>query len=211
MPVKLKWLRVLVSVACAGLALSGLALSIGAVAAGPQPKWPLFGFEIVLLVASVIGVLLAQGKLRGAPGLALLCVAGTIFIACVLGYFGANGRLDLRGDRAPILLKPLLAARLGLVAGLACASMFVVLRRDRVAVGTFAKGLLWAAPLIVGGLLAWKMRTTLGGLPGPAQAALVFFGGVALIACLSGAGHLFIRAFEIGSAKGDGDGAAKAA
>ena len=76
----------------------------------------------------------------------LACVAGSLFIAAVLGYYGASGRLDLRGDKPAILLEPLLAGRLAAIALIACVAAYVNLRRDAKAVSAFVKGVLWALP-----------------------------------------------------------------
>lgn len=203
MPHDLKLLRILVGLLSAAVALSAIALAAGAIFAGDKPKWPLFGMEIVALVSGVLGLLLALGKMRGAPALALAAVAGSIFVAAVLGYYGASGRLDLKGDKPAILLKPLLLARLASVALIACVAAHANLRRDPIAAKTFWKGVLWALPLVLMGGASIALRSTLAGLGEGLMLALAAVAAIVAMVSLSGAGHCFIRAFEIGGKKDD--------
>lgn len=203
MPTDLKLLRTLIAVLGAAIALSALALAAGALIAGPQPKWTLFGMEIVTLAAGLLAFLLALGRMKGAPALALAAVAGSLFVAAVLGYFGANGRLDLKGDKAPILLRPILLARLAAVAFLACAAAYANLRRDTVAARTFWKGVLWALPLVLMGGAFFAFRSHINALAEGALIALAAGASLIAIVSISGAGHCLIRAFEIGASKAD--------
>lgn len=203
MPTDLKLLRTLVAVLGAAIALSALALAAGALVAGPQPKWTLFGMEVVALAAGLLAFLLALGKMKGAPALALAAVAGSLFVAAVLGYYGANGRLDLKNDKAPILLKPILLARLAAVAFLACAAAYANLRRDSVAARTFWKGVLWALPLLLMGGAFLAFRSQINALAEGALIALAAGASLVAIVSISGAGHCLIRAFEIGASNDD--------
>lgn len=203
MPNELKLLRFLVGLLSVAVALSAIVLAGGALLAGDKPKWPLFGMEIVALVAGVVGLFLALGRMRGASSLALAGVAGSIFVAAVLGYYGANGRLDLKGDKPPILLKPLLLARLASVALIACVAAYANLRRDPLAARSFWMGVVWSLPLVLMGGASIAFRSTMAGLGEGLMIGLIAAASLVAMISLSGAGHCFIRAFEIGGSKGD--------
>lgn len=203
MPLDMKMLRMVVGVLCGALAVSALALAGSALMLGDKPKWPLFGMELVTLVASVLGVQLALGKLRGAPALALACVAGSIFVATVLGYIGASKQLDLRGGKAPISLKPLLLARVAATALIGYVAMYSNVRRDPKAMSLFWRGVAWAMPMVLMAAAYWKFRVRLGGMGEGTLLACATVAGLVVLCALPAAGHYFIRAFETGASKPD--------
>lgn len=210
MPRDMKMLRVVVGVLCVAIGLSAVALGTGAVVAGPNPKWPLFGMEVVTLVASLVGVGMAMGRMKGAPALGLACVAGSIFVAAVLGYVGSNKQLELAEGKGAIALRPLLLARLASVCVIACVAMYANLRRDGVATRTFWKGVAWALPLVLMGGAYVALRSRVGGMGEGALLAVACAAGLVGMISLSGAGHCFIRAFEMGASKNDELGSASA-
>ena len=122
--------RVVVGLVSAAVLVSAVA---GAVLAAVQPaidpslksSWALVGFEVVVAVAALLGVIAALGKFGEGPGMALACVAGTILLGSALGWQGA-GR-QLLGHS----LMPYLAARVAaaLVLGAIGAWVAVVLSR----------------------------------------------------------------------------------
>jgi len=59
----------------------------------PKPALALVGFQVVTLVACVIGVLFGRGAFSNAPGLCLACVSGTIAVAATLGSQSVQWRL----------------------------------------------------------------------------------------------------------------------
>ena len=81
-----------------GGAASGLVLlsSLGGVAASllNSPRlYFLLGFEVVILVATVFGVLLGRRKFGSGAGLGLLCVAGVVLAGSLLGYISCRDPL----------------------------------------------------------------------------------------------------------------------
>jgi hypothetical protein len=111
----------------------------------------LFGFEVVVAVASALGVLLGLGRLRQSPGMALACIAGTILMGSAFGWQGAGFML------ADVSLTPLLGLRAAASLVLGCAAAVVVLIRDRASVRS----------AIVGGLLGMPVLLALAGAVHP--------------------------------------------
>lgn len=123
-----------------------------------QPYWMVVGFEVVVLGAGVYGVLIAKGRFRDGPGMALLCVAGTLLVAGVLGYYstkstpGAPAQLLLRGTAVP--MKPWALLHVGGALLLAGASAFEVLRRNSRSVYYLARAAMAGVPLAALGIAA---------------------------------------------------------
>src|SRR6267142_2051810 len=88
-----KPVRLFVGVLCAVVCLSSLGMIVGAMILSPKPVWVLFGFEVVITVATVLGVLFAMGRFQDGQGLAMACVAGTIAVGSFLGWLGADRHL----------------------------------------------------------------------------------------------------------------------
>lgn len=197
-----RWIRTLSLVISGAVLLSALgaavlALLSPAISAGSQVSWPLVGFEAVVALAAVMGVLFGVGRYAQAPGLALACVAGTIFVGSGLAW-QASGR-TLVGHS----LTPLLLARVGSAALLGLCACVCVLGRDPRSWRTAALGAALACP---GSLLALSLasdvgRRTLEGALGriPAlQTTIEIAGAIVLGAMFAAGGHLLIRAFEMG-------------
>lgn len=175
-------------------------LLAGTISLGGRAMSPfLGGFELVILVASVFGVLFGLGKFMRGPAMALLCVAGTIGFCSYLGKISAGGFLEgfeqmylgVRGLAALVLL------------GLA--AWTVLSRQPSVALPRLLRGLAFAAGLmlLIGGM--WALRGTISGL-GPMITALAWLlAGTVAIGLLAAATHAIVRAFETGRLSDGGE------
>lgn len=176
---------------CAGLALAPLLSS------GQRPAWLLFGFELVVLVAAVIAVLFGRGRFAEAPGMALACVAGTVFLGSAMGWQAAGRQLG------GVSLTPFLAGRVAVSLVLGAAAAACVLSRDRQAWRLAALGTLLALP-VLGALAAVALpagRRALENAIGPSvglQAAVGVGAFLVLGGLLSASVHILVRAFEMG-------------
>jgi hypothetical protein len=178
---------------------AGLALMAPWISAQGHPSWALASFEGITVAAAAIGVLFGLGRYGEAPGLALVCVAGTMFGAAVLGWAG-SAKAFLGHSLTPYLLaRALAAACLGL---LGAAS---VLSRDPRSWRMAVTGALLCAPatLIAAGVMTGPgqrlMAVALGSSP-LQRSAVIVFGGLAVGGMLAAGGHILIRAFELGRA-----------
>ncbi len=159
-----------------------------------RPNWILLAFEVVALLAGVVCVLAGLRVLREGPAITLLCVAGTIMTAALLGGVGSNW--TVRG----FSLWPTMFLRTGL-AGLlvALAGAELLSRRPGVSMPLLLRAVLWTVPLalmIGAGVLA---RSAWGGLHPLAQLLIVLFGGSLACVFSAGAAHYLIRAFVVGA------------
>lgn len=180
------------AVGAASLALLGPALSSGA-----KVSWVLAGFEAVVLVASVIGVLFGRGRFGEAPGLALACIAGTVLVASVLGWHAAGHSL------LGVSLTPLLGGRLLAAGAIGALGAHSVLSREPTAIRRALVGTALALPglLVVAASFTGPGRRILDAALGhnPVQQVLVTTMGALALGCLLAAGgHQLIRAFEMG-------------
>src|SRR5262245_43109895 len=119
-------IRLLVQATCLAVLASAVGSAILAGAApllvpDQRPSWALVGFELVVLVACVQGVLFGRGRFGQGPGLALACVGGTILVASGLGWAGSGKQLLGHS------LTPLLGARLLAVAVIGICGAWCVL------------------------------------------------------------------------------------
>jgi hypothetical protein len=193
-----RFIRLIAALLSAGVLVSALAGAVLALIANDRPAWTLFGFEAIVAVSCAFGVLLGTGRYREAPGMALACVAGTVFAGSVLGYLSMTPRV-LGG----IGLTPFLGVRV-LAAGLVGAlGAYCVLSRHprswRLATQAFLLGLpvLGAAAL----LAVPSLRAMLAPVAGAGVVTKMAVGvGAFLVlgACLCACVDLMIRAFELG-------------
>jgi hypothetical protein len=184
-------LGVFVTVVC-GVVTASAVVGAGASVLTSPPTWFLLGFELVTIIAGVVGVLLGLGRFAAGPGLGLLCVAGAIGVNGLLGYLGAGKELMGVG------LKPFLAARL-VAAGVlvAVAGVAVLGRRPMVSLPRLAAGLGCAAGVVAVCLGAWKAWSVLISLKSvPLQALIGLIGFALVLGLLAAAVHLTVRAFQ---------------
>lgn len=174
----------------------------------PGAAWFLAWFEVVVLTAGVFGVLLARGRFRDGPAIALLCIAGCVAVGSFLGYLSA-GR-TLMGQSMTVFLLGRVAAG-GVFA--AAAGLDVLLRRPGQSVPLLMKGLLAGIPVLV--VAAMAVRTsalaTINGLHPMVQFGVYIGAFVVLTAMSCAAAHWTIRAFalgvEAGATRGEPNGA----
>ena len=152
--------RVVSGVVGAGMALVAL-VTVGAVlTSADQYYWMVVGFEVVVVVACIFAVLTARGKFRDGPGMALVSVAGVLFVAGVLGYLstkGTDGALMLRGRAFP--MKPWALLHAGAAGLMALAAAYEVLRRDRRSLYYLSRAAMAGVPLgavMAAGWFMWK-------------------------------------------------------
>ena len=157
-------------------------------------------FEMLALLAVAMGIHGAWKNNWKAVGLATACVAGTIATTAVLSF------LDLRENVAAGMQQPLrgaLMARLAAGVGItAIGALVVVLRRPRSLLDLALAAAFAVPPVVVFALISQRGFTWLGMVPDEPPGAIAVtsltIGSLVLLVCLSGMGHLVIRAFERG-------------
>lgn len=186
-------------------ALIGAATALAPLLTADQrPAWVLFGFELTVLSAGVVGIMFGRGRFSDAPGLALACVAGTVLAASALGWQGAGRQV------AGVSLTPFLLARVALAAALGLAAAACVLSRApggkawRLAIlgAVFGVPVVVAAAALVHPAGRHAIESALGTSAGVhaavGVAAFLVFGGL-----LSASVHLVVQAFEMGRVEGE--------
>lgn len=158
-------------------------------------------FELLVITAAVFGVFSGLGRFREGWALSLACVAGTVLVCGVFAF--VEIRANFAGDAAVAgLLKPYLAFRLALAAGLAGVASLTVFSRNPASWKLLLWGVVILAPALA--VLAWVGTSgLLGGTratPG-AEAVRILalcLGGLVVVVMVSVGLHLLIRAYEMG-------------
>lgn len=155
------------------------------------------GFETVVAVAGVLGVLIGKGRFREGPGLALACVAGTVLMASAMGWLSANRTVGGYSITPVLGLRVLAAAVIGL------AGAYCVLSRDPRAWKPAMWGFLTGVPVVlaVGAGMGGSSRRAIEGALGSMGAVGAVVGVVGLVflgVCLCASVHLVVKAFEMG-------------
>lgn len=182
------------------LILSGV-VALSALAGGAimlttdKPSWFFVGFELVVVMAGVFGVLLGRGKFAEAPAMVLLCLAGAVGVGSVLGYVGAGRNL------AGVDLRLWVIGRVG-AAGVfaALAGLTVLARRPGPAWKALGTGLVFGV-LTLGTLaLGWFGRGWLAaaGTPNVVKLVVALVLAVVVVGLLSAAVHYTVKAFATG-------------
>lgn len=192
--------RLVVGVISLAVLVSALVLAAVSLLGTVRPTWLLFGFECVVLVAGVLGLIAARGRFREGPGLALACVGGTILVASFLGWLAVRGELPLKGTS--VSLKGWLAGRVAAGLMLGMLGGLTVLARNPESWKYILRALVAGLPLGAMGIAAVALRGRLvdliSGLPGilgvVVWALLAVLAGISLCAAV----HCTIRAFELG-------------
>jgi hypothetical protein len=158
--------------------------------------WSLLGFELVILVAGTIGVLLGLGRFRQGPALALVCVAGTVLVGTGLG------RLSVLANPRAVLVDPWFVTRfLAATALVALATLCVFSRSPGKSWRSFIWSVVLGVPVLVMLGVLWKGRGLLAPLdsaPEAVRVAVALLGFLLMIGLVSASVHMLIRAFEFG-------------
>lgn len=198
--------RLAVGVLSGLVLLSTVPMLVASILLSPRPVWIMFGFELVVALSCVTGLLAAWGRFREAPAMAVLCVAGPVFVGAVLAYFGVGRALTLEGREEPISLDLWVIGRIAVALALAGIAAVLVLMRSSRCWGYAAKAAAAGAPLVLaGGVLVMfrgPVAGAIGGLPGLVQIALGGLAAVVGLVLFSAAAHFTIRAFEEGRMEG---------
>jgi hypothetical protein len=195
----------MVGVLCAAVLLSALATTGAAVFLAANTPWILIGFEAVVIVASIIGILFALGRVPEGQGLALLCVAGTFPFAafCTWLSLAPTHELVLNPDKPGVSLSTWAVARGGAGALLALIAAYAVLRRQpMVSIGYLIRAALAIAPVIlIGGLIKLApavVQKVTDVLPDWLAAVIAVIAGLVALVLISVSAHCVIRSFEAG-------------
>lgn len=202
----LRPIRIGVLVVSAIVLLSAMWGAWDAVAHNPK-VWALLGFEIVTLVAGVLGVMVGIGKFREAPALSVFSAAGVVFAAAMLGRFSAivtrtpdagSGTQAVRH----LLRDPMFDGRMIAVGVFGVLALFLAFGRDGRSWRLLAGGIV-AAGLVLSGLI-WAMGRGRSWILAPVETAAdiarvigSLVGALVLVVLASIAVHLLVRAFEL--------------
>jgi hypothetical protein len=180
--------------------LSAIPAAVGAAVLPRPPVWVMTGFEVVIALAGVIGIQTARGRYNDGQGLALLCVAGTLFVAGFLTYLGTRQGLPLRGPgQAPTSTMPWMLGRLALAGVFGLLAAYSVLRRSPEGPRLLLRGILLGVPaaaIMAPFILARGVPASLGTMPGPVRGGLLAILAIIVMGLLCVSGHFVIRAFE---------------
>ena len=199
-----KLVRILVGVLCVATATSALAIIVIGAALAHSPAWILIGFESVVVISAICGVLFCFNRFQEGQGLALLCTAGTVAFAAFCVWLSlANHELILDPSKPGVSFTPIALARIAAGVLLAIIASYAVLRRDpRRSGGLLIRGVIALIPvgavLIVAVLFPTTARNAMSVMPGWLGATLAFVGGIVVLTLLSVGLHCIIRAFEAG-------------
>ena len=125
----------------------GVAVYLGAFAL-TQVLYAYLGFELVVLVSAVLGVCAGLGCFRPGYSMAVLCVAGAIGSATLLGFLDLRANLLQRADLNN-LMYGLVATRIAVAGCLLVLAGFDVLIRKPGGFGHIAKGIVLLVPVLV--------------------------------------------------------------
>lgn len=190
----------LISALCLLSAIGGIVLGVRGGA------WFLLAFEVVVLIAAFMGVLVGVGRFRDAPALATLCVGGCVFIAAVLSEPTFVARV-LQGSASAaqtIAGVNLRAWALGRIGAGACligiAGLMVLVRWPSRSLPFLIRGALLGAPVVasLGVLVVPSIRAGLIGLPLTAIVSIVIVAFFVLGALFSASVQNLILAFDVG-------------
>lgn len=197
-----KWLNLTTMALCLLTAVSAAGMAIASVAIAEKPAWLVLGFEVVTIVACVLGVLFGRGRFNHAPGLALASIAGTIGVGAFLGWLSVQGRLQVKGSEFPIVLMPLLMGRAGVAVLIGLFAGYLVLRRNprsrRYLLTSAITGISLLGVLGVLVMVRGTLARLAESLPGVLTAAGATIVGLLCVILISSCVHCLIRAFEMG-------------
>ncbi len=185
------------------LAVSGLGGLLASVALASKPAWTLFGFEAVVTVSAIVGLLYTRSGCRSGSALGLAAVGGTIGAASLLGYLGVQGSLGT------LSLMPFVGVRCLAAGGVLGLALIAAMRGNRRSWTTLFKGVVAGIPaaaavavfVVPGGK---RVLDAVSGLGGFATFIIGTFAFLLATASASAAVHLIVRSFHI-AAEDDGN------
>jgi hypothetical protein len=196
-----KLVSLFVGIVCALVLLSSLGMIVASTVLVEPPVWVLFGFEVVVAIAMVLGILFARGKYQDGQGLALACVAGTIAVGSFLGWLGAQHHLTMRSGGV-VSLTGWLMARLLAAAVLGGLASLLVLSRNPRSWSYMLKAAMAGGPLLlvmaVYALKPAALSSAMNAMPGWLAGMVGTVGAIAAVVLISASVHCLIRAFELG-------------
>lgn len=195
--------------------LGGLYVAVGLSAVGTliaasilaaKPLWLLIGFESVVIVSMVVGLLGVVGssasQTRG-QALGLASLAFTLFLAGVLGYFSINGLFQLKGEGQYVGMKPWLGGRLAAAALLGLIASYIVFARNSKSWSYLVKAACAGAPVVIAlgvtFVFRGQVRSMIDAVPSWIPILIACFAGLIGVALSAACGHFLIRAYEMGS------------
>jgi hypothetical protein len=192
--------RLFVGILCGVVLLSAVGMIVASLFLVDKPVWVVFGFETVIAIACALGILFALGRFQDGQGLALACVAGTIFVGSFLGWLGTQHHLTT--SRGNIPLNTWLLGRVGAAAVLGFVGALLVLSRNPRSWSYVARAAVTGGP-VVALLGVYVLRPSavsgaLSRLPGWAVGIMGTLGALVAVALISASVHCLIRAFELG-------------
>lgn len=189
------------------LILSGFCLLTapgGMYIAATTGRWYMLAFEVIVLIASITGVLTGLGRLKSGPAMSMFATGGVVGVCAVLSEPNFVSRVVQGGGgqtSAGFNLVPWIVARVLVGGGLVgLAGLTLLLRRARVSLPLLVKGVLLGLPVVcgAGAMLVPSVRAAVQSLSMVQSALLVVFGCFLVGALVSLSGHCLIRAFEVG-------------
>jgi len=170
-------------------ALIGAAASLANQAGGAwRPAWFMFGFELVVILAGLLAVLIARGRF-GSPPLGLVCAAGCVLVATLFGYLGA-GRILLG-----MSLTPLLGFRAVLAAAMVVVAAVVRLGRRSESIRLFRTGVAIGLILVICVGAAYALRSRIYAMSDSVLVVGSMIGFVVLTGLIAASADFLIRAF----------------
>ncbi len=185
-------LVLLVSALIAITALYGIWLALFA---SSSPAFPMLGFELVVLIASILGFSFSFGKNPQAPALGHACVAGAVFACSVLAAQSVNRAIGTHS------LVPLILIQLALSAAMLLLGVIIQLNTNKKNwTMLFTGALLSLIPLGVAGSLLSPWAGKVTGLftnMSTAPKMIILTLGVLTLGIFFSVGiHLLVQAFN---------------
>jgi hypothetical protein len=185
------------------LALSGV-IAVSAAGVGiasllqDRASWVMFAFEIVVLVAGVLGMLIGRGRFADGPAIGIAAVAGTVLLGSLFGYLG-GGRVLFGVDLRPFLYSRAIASLL-----LGAAAAWIVVSRDlKATLPLLIRGVAFGLPIPLGLIAYWQFRGRMSCISDVAQLGLAIVGFSLLTGLLAASVQFIFRAFEIGARRAE--------
>ncbi|MCA9300703.1 MAG: hypothetical protein KDA28_16655 [Phycisphaerales bacterium] len=178
------------------LTLSAPVFGVLAAVLPAKPGWAMIGFEVVVLVSGVLGILLGLGRFRDGPALGLACVGGTCIVASGLAAIGVQRHLGTMSLDTYLGGRVLVGGAFILLGALAVLGRTP---RSRQYLGRCAVVCI-PLVLVVAVLAFTPARAVLRPTTGMLEAIRILgllLGGFVIVAIVSIAGHLGIRAFDV--------------